>query len=153
MKKTALMFLTVALTSAVAPSAFAGHHDHDSGWSTAGKVLTGVFAGMAIGQVLAPAAPAYVYEPAPTYVYAPPPVVYAPAPVVYAPAPAVYAAPPVVYAPAPVVYAAPRVVYAPRVVCAPPVIMPRPVVSVGFYGGHYGGHSYHRGPYRHGGYR
>ena len=92
------------------------------GWSTAGKVLTGIFAFDVFTHVVAPravySAPAYpcAYAyPAPAYSYSyryAPPIVYSRP--VYAPAPVVYAAP------APVVYAAPRVVtYAPPVVYAP----------------------------------
>ena len=129
MKKMILVLTTLAIAGASVQTASAG-----GGWSTAGKVLAGVTAGVVIGEALAPrpvyyAAPAPVYYAAPgygyTYSYATP------------------AQPAVVYAaPAPVVYAAP----APAVVYRPAVCVAAPCVSVGF--GYYGGcrpHYYHRG--------
>lgn len=130
MKKMILALTTLAIAGASVQTASAG----GGGWSTAGKVLAGVTAGVVIGEALAPrpvyyAAPAPVYYPAPGYGYA-----YS-----YA-APA---QPPVVYAaPASVVYAAP----APAVVYRPAVYVAAPVVSVGF--GYYGGYRPHY--YRHG---
>src|SRR5258708_36024504 len=81
MKKLILGFAALALAGASVQNAAAG----DCGWATAGKVLTGVAAGVAIGQALAPA-PLYAYGlacPTPVYSYgycAPPALVYAPAP-------------------------------------------------------------------------
>jgi hypothetical protein len=130
MKKMILALTTLAIAGASIQTASAG----GGGWSTAGKVLAGVTAGVVIGETLAPrpvyyAAPAPVYYPSPGYGYA-----YS-----YA-APA---QPAVVYAaPAPVVYAAP----APVVVYRPAVYVAAPVVSVGF--GYYGGYRSHY--YRHG---
>jgi hypothetical protein len=130
MKKMILALTTLAIAGASVQTASAG----GGGWSTAGKVLAGVTAGVVIGEALAPrpvyyAAPAPVYYPAPGYGYA-----YS-----YA-APA---QPAVVYAaPAPVVYAAP----APVVAYRPAVCVAAPALSVGF--GYYGGcrpHYYRRG--------
>jgi hypothetical protein len=133
MKKIILIFTALALAGATTQTARA-----DSGWCTVGKVLTGVAAGVAIGQAIA-AKPVVYTAPAPVYystpVYAPVatyPVYSTPAPrVVYTPAPA-----PVVVYRAPVVYAAP-------VVCAPaPCVYP----AVGFsvrIGGGCGGYYYH----------
>jgi hypothetical protein len=97
MKKIILALTTLAIAGASVQTASAG----GGGWSTAGKVLAGITAGVVIGQALAPrpvyyAAPAPVYYPAPGYGYA------------YSYAPAVQPA---------VVYAAPR----PVVVYRPPV--------------------------------
>src|SRR5689334_18410536 len=72
----------------------------DHGWSTTGKILTGLVIGGAVARA---------FEPPPTVVYAAPPVVYAP-PVTYAPAPAVTYAPAPAYSPAPV-YVQPAPVY------------------------------------------
>jgi hypothetical protein len=108
MKKLILGFAALAIAGANVPSARAG----DGGWSTAGKVLTGVAAGVVIGQALSPA-PAYAYAPAcpaPVYSYG------------YCPPPAV------VYAPPP-----PVVVYRAPVYVAPPVVS----FSFGFWGGHH----------------
>jgi hypothetical protein len=130
MKKMILALTTLAIAGTSVQTASAG----GGGWSTAGKVLAGVTAGVVIGQALAPrpvyyAAPVPVYYPAPGYGYA-----YSYASV---------AQPAVVYAaPAPVVYAAPR----PVVVYRAPVFVAPPLVSVGF--GYYGGYRpycYHRG--------
>jgi hypothetical protein len=129
MKKMILIITTLAIAGASVQTASAG-----GGWSTAGKVLAGVTAGVVIGQALAPrpvyyAAPAPVYYPAPGYGYiysyaapAQPTVVYA------APAPVVYGAP------------APVVVYRPRVCVAAPVLS----VGFGYYGG-YRPYCYRRG--------
>ena len=116
MKKIILIFTALALAGATTQTARA-----DSGWCTVGKVLTGVAAGVAIGQAIA-AKPVVYTAPAPVYystpVYAPVatyPVYSTPAPrVVYTPAPA-----PVVVYRAPVVYAAP-------VVCPPRLVSIRP---------------------------
>ena len=115
--KTAVLAAAVV---SIAAASIIPVHAGDREWSTAGKVLTGVFAAGVIAEAFRPhCPPPVVYAPAPV-VYATAPVVYAPAAVVYAPAPVVYAPAPVVYATAPVVYyAAParQVVY----VAAPPV--------------------------------
>ena len=115
--KTAVLAAAVV---SIAAASIIPVHAGDREWSTAGKVLTGVFAAGVIAEAFRPhCPPPVVYAPAPV-VYATAPVVYAPATVVYAPAPVVYAPAPVVYAPAPVVYQvapAPQVVY----VAAPPV--------------------------------
>jgi len=108
--KTAVLAAAVV---SIAAASIIPVHAGDREWSTAGKVLTGVFAAGVIAEAFRPHCP-------PPVVYAHAPVVYAHAPVVYAPAPVVYAPAPVVYATAPVVYyAAParQVVY----VAAPPV--------------------------------
>jgi hypothetical protein len=130
--KTLIALLTgAAILGLSAPRASA-----DGGWSTAGKILTGVAIGGAVAQALQP----------PTVVYAAPPVVYSAPTVTYAPAPApvVYSAPVYVQpAPAPVVvYAAP--VY-PRYAYPYPYYYGYggPLVSVRF--GFGGGHYYHRG--------
>jgi hypothetical protein len=133
MKKMILGMTALALAGATVPTAAA----NDCGWATAGKILTGVVAGVAIGRALEPA-PAYVAAPtyysygAPAYSYsythcAPPPPV-----VVYAPAPR-----PVVCAPPPVV------------VYRPPVVVRPPAVAVTFqWGGGHWNHG-HRGHHRH----
>ena len=84
----------------------------DRGWSTAGKILTGVVAGAVIASAIEPA-PVYTYQTA-TWYATPPPVYVQPAPVAF------YSSP-VCARPAPVVVFAP----------------PRPVVSfsIGFGGG------------------
>jgi len=116
MKKMILALLALTLVGAGIQTAKAG----DCGWSTAGKILTGVVAGVAISQALTPSPPP-ACSTAPGYGYCPP------APVVVAPAPAVVCAPPpVVYAPAP-----PVVVYR-----APVCVAPAPVVSFRFGYGH-----------------
>jgi len=124
MKKMIVAATLLALAGANVPTAKAG----DCGWSTAGKVLTGIAAGVAIANTLN-CQPAYY------------PVTYSrcapcPTPVVYAPPRPVCA--PVVYVPAPVVVH-PRPVF----------ITPRPLVNVnyGYYRGHPGrgyGHGYGR---------
>lgn len=109
MKKILLTLTTVALLAASARTASAG----DREWATAGKILTGVFAGAVLART---------FEPVPTYTYAPavyysPPVVQAPPTVYYQPAPViVYSQPvyvqqvPVYVRPAPVYYQSSRVV-------------------------------------------
>jgi hypothetical protein len=124
MKKLIVAATLLALASATVQTAKAG----DSGWSTAGKILTGVAAGVAIANTLN-CQPAYY------------PITYSrhvpcPAPVVYAPPRRICA--PVVYVPAPVIVH-PRPVF----------ITPRPLVNVnyGYYRGHPGrghGHGYRR---------
>lgn len=125
--KTAV--LTAAVVS-IAAASIIPVHAGDREWSTAGKVLTGVFAAGVIAEAFRPhCPPPVVYAHAPV-VYAHAPVVYAPAPVVYATAPVVYAPATVVYAPAPVVYyaaPAPQVVYvAAQPVCYAPAPFHRP---------------------------
>ena len=107
--KTAVLAAAVV---SIAAASIIPVHAGDREWSTAGKVLTGVFAAGVIAEAFRPHCPPHgVYGPA-HVVYAPARIVYAPAPVVYAPAPVVYyaapapqvvyvAAPPVCYAPAP----------------------------------------------------
>ncbi len=106
--------------------------DHDGGWSTAGKILTGLVIGGAVARAL---------EPPPPVVYAPPPVVYTPAPVVAAPAPVAVVTPAPVVTTTPVyVQPAPVVVYsAPYCYRPVPYYYAPPVVSFrfGFGGGHY----------------
>lgn len=114
--KTAV--LAAAVVSIAATSVLPAHAG-DREWSTAGKVLTGVFAAGVIAEAFRPhCPPPVVYAPAPApVVYAPAPVVYAPAPVVYAPATVVYQAAPapqVVYVAAPPFYHAPAPCYRPR---------------------------------------
>jgi hypothetical protein len=114
--KTAVLAAAVV---SIAATSIMPVHAGDREWSTAGKVLTGVFAAGIIAEAFRPhCPPPVVYAPAPApVVYAPAPVVYAPAPVVYAPAPVVYQvapAPRVVYVAAPPVYYAPAPYYRPR---------------------------------------
>ncbi len=121
MKKTIAVFGLIAMLGATAPTASAG-----DGWSTTGKVLTGLLAFDVVA-----------------HAFAPPPVYYAPVaygPPVYS-APPVYAAP--VVRPEPVYYypqRAPVVVYPPPVYYpayyGPRVYVGTPFVSVGFGFGH-----------------
>jgi hypothetical protein len=117
MKKLTLLLTALALTAASAPDARAG----DKEWATAGKILTGVFAGSVLTRALDPA-PAHVYHTT---------TVYHPAPAVVSTP--VYVQPQVVYArPAPVVVqTAPVVVHAAPVCVQPRVIyvQPAPVVT------------------------
>lgn len=141
--KTSLSLLTAATLAAatLTPAAQAGSCE----WSTAGKVLTGIFAAHVVADIVFPRA--YAYTPAPTVVYSAPAVVYAPGPaaVVYAPpAPTVVgygSAPVYIAAPAPVYYAAPSVVF----VGGPRFYGARPY----FHGGN--GHAFygHSHGYRH----
>ncbi len=115
---------TLALSMAMAPAAQADH-----GWSTAGKILTGVI----LGQWLfgAPACRETVYVPPPVYVPPCPPPVYMPppcSPPVYVPPP-VYVAPPVYVQPR-TVMVVPAPVYV-RTYPRPVYVAPRPVVRVG----------------------
>jgi hypothetical protein len=132
---------TLAMLSASVPAIQA----HDGGWSTAGKVLTGVGAGLILSHAFDPVP---VYTAAPVYVSPAPVVVQQPAqqvvvqqtapvqsqPLVVQQPTVVYQSAPVVYAPAPVVYPAPvyvRPYYA-------------PVVSFRFgFGGPYYHHHHH----------
>ena len=119
MKKILTGALLVAVVASAVPQAQAG----DREWSTAGKVLTGVFAAGVLARAFEPA-PTVVYQPAPVYVQSAP-VVYQTAPtVVYAQAPAVQT---VYYAPAPVVYYSQPVCYAPAPVVSVHVGYGRPV--------------------------
>jgi len=114
MKKTLMALIILALTSVTGQNVLAG----GCGWSTTGKVLAGVTAGLVVGQVLAPRT-VYYTAPAPVY-YSPP---------TYTCSYVAPARPTVVYiAPAPVVYAAP----APVVVYRRPVYLAPPVVSASF---------------------
>ena len=108
----------LALSMAVAPAAQADH-----GWSTAGKILTGVI----LGQWLfgPPVCRETVYVPPPVYVQPCPPPVYVPP---ACPAP-VYMPPPVYVQPRTVVVTPVPVYVRP---CPQPVyVAPRPVVRVG----------------------
>lgn len=125
MKKLILAFTTLAVAGATLPNAQAG----DREWATAGKILTGVFAGSVLTRAFE-SAPVYTYQTA-TYVT---PTVCDPVPVYVQPAP-VYAQPAPVY-----VQPAPVVVYP-----QPVYVRPAPVISFGFSFG--GGH------HRHGHYR
>ena len=112
MKKLILTASVLALLAANAPVARAG----ECGWSTAGKILTGVAAGVAVATAFDGNTHTTV-----TVGYG--------APVACAPsAPVVYAPRRYVVAPAPVVYA-PRVVYA-----APVYVAPAPVLVYSKYG-------------------
>jgi hypothetical protein len=116
MKTLIVTLATAALLARGTPRATAG----DCEWATAGKILTGVVAGAAIASAFQPA-PAYTYQ-TPTW-YAPPPPVYV------QPAPVVVYASPVCVRPAPVIVFAPA----------------RPVVSFSVgYGGEYHHHPHHR---------
>jgi hypothetical protein len=114
MKKIILGLMTATLVGTGAQTASA----HD-GWSTAGKVLTGLFAARVVADIVAP--PPVVYQTT-TYYTAPPAVAYAPAPCPPAPA---------------VVYTQPAVVVAPAPIC----VSPAPVFSF-YYGPGYH-HQYH----------
>jgi hypothetical protein len=112
MKKLVLTAMAATLLFASAPSAVAG----DREWATAGKILTGVTAGLLLSKA---------FEPAPV-VYHPAPVVYVSRPVIVAPP-----RPIVVAAPRPVVVAPPvRIVGHPVRVAGSPVYVSRPVVHV-----------------------
>ena len=140
MKKTITVFSLIAILGATAPIASAR-----DGWSTTGKVLTGLLAFDVV---------AHAFAPPPVYY---PPVAYGPpvysTPPVYT-APPVYAAP--VARPAPVYYypqPAPVVVYPPPVCYpayypgyyGPSVYIGAPFVSVGFGFGHgFRPHHFHR---------
>jgi hypothetical protein len=114
MKKVIVALTVLVLAGASVQTVSAG----GCGWSTTGKVLAGVTAGLVIGQALAPRT-VYYTAPAPVY-YAPPTYSY------YYAAPV---RPTVVYAaPAPMVYGAP----APVVVYRRPVYVAPPVVSLSF---------------------
>ena len=114
MKKIIVAATLLALASANVPTAKADH----CGWATAGAILSGVAAGVAIANAL-DCQPAYYPAastrcapcPAPV-VYAPPRVICAPAPVVYVPAPVVVRPRPVFFTPRPLVNV--NYVYHPR---------------------------------------
>jgi hypothetical protein len=121
------------------------------GWSTTGKVLTGVAGGLLIAKALEPV-PTYRVEttyvapaPAPVYVQYAPTIANAPvvpAAPVYQPASApvvVYQQQPVYYQTAPVYVAPAPVYYYPRYYAPVPVIS----FGFGFGGGHYRGY-HHR---------
>ena len=112
------LILTASILAATAPVTYAG----DCGWSTAGKILTGVAAGVAVATAFDGNTHTTV-----TVGYGAPAACLPPAPVVYAPRR-------YVVAPAPVVYA-PRVVYP-----APVYVAPAPVLVYSKYG-----HAKHRG--------
>lgn len=115
MKKMLLIGMVAALAGAPALEVRA-----DSGWATAGKILTGVVIGSALTYACTAPPPPVVYVP-------PAPVVVAAPPVIVQTYPA-YVAPPVVVQPAPVcVVPRPVVVVRPaRVVCPPPVVIHHP---------------------------
>lgn len=124
MKKLAIVLTALALTAATAPRAQAG----DKEWATAGKILTGVFAGSVLTRALDNH---HVHTHHTTTVYTSPaaystPVYVQQAPVVYQPAPVVVQAAPVYVQPAPVYYQPAPVYYqpAPQVIYhhAPPVV-------------------------------
>jgi hypothetical protein len=124
MKKTIAVFSLIAILGATAPTASAG-----DGWSTTGKVLTGLLAFDVV---------AHAFAPPPVYY---PPVAYGPpvysAPLIYT-APPVYAAP--VARPAPVYYAP----YYPACY-GRSVYIGAPFVRVGFGFGHgFRPHHFHR---------
>ena len=126
MKKMIVAATLLALAVANVQTAKAG----DCGWTTAGKILTGVAAGVAIANTLN-CQPAYYPVSYPQCAPCPAPVIYAPARVVCAPAPVVYAPRPVVVYPRPV------------------FVTPWPLVNVNYayYRGHQGrghDHGYHR---------
>ena len=118
MKKALTILTTVAVLAAASnQKAAAG----DREWATAGKVLTGIGAGLLLMRAVEPA-PTIVYQPAPTVTYVPAPFVAPqPAPVIVqqAPAPAVvyqqpvYVQSPVCVQPAPVIVARPPIYVAP----------------------------------------
>jgi hypothetical protein len=109
MKTSATILAAAICAGSAMSSARAGGCE----WSTASKILTGIFGAATVAQA---------FYPPP--VYAAPVIVAQPVP------------PTVVYAPAPqVVYAAPQVVVgAPAVVVARPVYLPPAVVPVAYYG-------------------
>jgi hypothetical protein len=108
----------------------------DREWATAGKVLTGVFAGAALARAFEPVP---VYHTT-TYYSAPVGYVPAPAPIVVS-RPVVVQAAPVAYS-APVVYSTPMYVQPAPVYVVPAYVASAPVVRfhVGFGHGH---HHYH----------
>ena len=109
MKRLTALVTTLALGFALTQSAQAG----DREWATAGKILTGVFAGSVLTRALEPA-PVYTYQSTTTYYTAPavvstpvyvqqPQVIVQPAPVVVQqPAQVVVQTTPVYVQPAPV---------------------------------------------------
>jgi hypothetical protein len=148
MKKLLGTLTAIAVLSAGIQTASA-----HGGWSTTGKVLTGVAGGLLIAKALEPV-PTYRVEttyvapaPAPVYVQYAPTVANAPivpAAPVYQPAPqpapvVVYQQQPVYYQPAPVYVAPAPVYYYPRYYAPVPVIS----FGFGFGGGHYRGY-HHR---------
>ena len=116
----------LALAGANMETAKAG----DCGWATAGKILTGVAAGVAIANTLN-CQPAY-------YPVTYPQCAPCPAPMVYAPVRTVCAPVPVVYVPTPV-----------AVYSRPVFITPRPLVNVNYrYNHRHQGPGYGSGYYR-----
>lgn len=135
MKKLVLTLTTLALAGTAVQNVQAG----DREWATAGKILTGVFAGSVLTRAFEPA-PVYTYQTA-TYVT---PTVCAPAPVVVQSVPVYVHPAPVYVQPAPV-WVQPAPVYvqpAPVFVYSQPVyVRPAPVISFRFG---YGGGHHHR---------
>jgi hypothetical protein len=124
MKKILLGLMAAALVTGSTQTASA------QGWSTAGKVLTGLLAFDVVTHAIAPRV---AYYPAPAY-YAGPQVVYQQAPVAYQPAPVVQYAP---VQPAPAAYYS----YAqPQVAYTQPSAVYAPAVSPYYYGAYYGGY-------------
>jgi len=179
MKTKIITATTLALLAASNVQNTVAHDYHDHGWSTAGKVLTGVAAASIIAQAVAPR-PTVVYAGSPTTVVyqtvpttttavvsSQPVATTATVPVASIPdastvpnAPVIGAQPAqqvVVQQQPTVVYQQPAVVYAP----APVIYAPAPVYypPVGFsfvfgsgyhHGGYYHGyHGYHGGYHRH----
>jgi len=122
MKKLILTTSVLALLAVHAPSVRAS----DCGWSTAGKVLTGVAAGVAIASSLDCGTRTTVTVGYGAPVVCPPvtPVFYAPQRVVVAPAPVLYA---------------PRVVYTQRA-----YVTPAPVLVYSKHGHGHHRHRWHR---------
>src|SRR5579864_3952315 len=121
MKKLILGLLAAAIVTGGTQSALA-----NGGWSTAGKVLTGLFAFDVATRVLAP--PVVYYSAPPVTYYSSPPVVYQQAPV-YVHTPAYVQAPAPVPAPAGAQAPAAAVQNAPTVPAAPVVGQPAPAAS------------------------
>ncbi len=144
MKKLTLLLTTLALTAASAQNTYAG----DKEWATAGKILTGVFAGSVLTRALEPAH-TRTYHTTTTY-YSAPAVVNAPVyvqpQVVYAqPAPVYVQSVPVYVQSAPVYVQSVPVYVQPRVICPPTV----PIITH-YHGyrpssfGYHGHYSHHR---------
>lgn len=155
MKRTIAIITAIGIIGAITPvPANAG----DKEWATAGKIMTGVVAGIALANLLAPEpAPVYTVSSTPVYVAPPQTTVVVPQTVttvvtqqqVVVQTPAVVQTP-VVVQPAPVVVQpvpAP-VVVAPAVIPPPPVVVHHPplvvyhppVFSIGFH--RFYGHSH-----------
>jgi hypothetical protein len=152
MKRTLITMTALAMLTASTPLVRA----HDGGWSTAGKVLTGVGAGLLLSRALEPqpvyTTPVYV-NPAPVVVQQPATVVVqqpvqtvvqqpAQQVVVQQPAtvvtqPVVVQQPAIIYQPAPVIYAPAPVVYPAPVYYRPAYCGPVIGFRFSFGGPHY----------------